>query len=92
MLVLRTTTDSLVQLKDRDDRAIVLGFLAGTIGLLVHAIGSNTVIITRIMETFWFFMPIVVGLPMLEEREPAPARAPARPTTFVPQPARRYST
>jgi hypothetical protein len=82
--ILRSSGDSLALLRDPDDRGIVVGFLAGTIGILVHAIGSNTFIIIRIMEPFWFFMAIVVALPMLEHATPAPAPQPVR--TF------RYST
>jgi O-antigen ligase len=82
--ILKSSGDSLALLRDPDDRGIVVGFLAGTVGILVHAIGSNTFIIIRIMEPFWFFMAIVVALPMLEQPAPAP----------VPQPLRtlRYST
>lgn len=82
--ILKSSGDSLALLRDPDDRGIVVGFLAGTVGILVHAIGSNTFIIIRIMEPFWFFMAIVVALPMLERRTPVP----------VPQPVRtfRYST
>ena len=61
---------------------MALGFLAGTVGLLMHAIGSNTFIIVRIMEPFWFFAGIVVMLPLLERdeaaRRAAPAPAPVR--------------
>jgi O-antigen ligase len=82
--ILKSSGDSLAVLRDPDDRGIVVGFLAGTVGILVHAIGSNTFIIIRIMEPFWFFMAIVVALPMLERPAPVP----------VPQPLRtfRYST
>ena len=76
--ILRSSGDSLALLRDPDDRGIVVGFLAGTIGILVHAIGSNTFIIIRIMEPFWFFMAIVVALPMLEQPAPAPAPQPLR--------------
>ena len=76
--ILRSSGDSLALLRDPDDRGIVVGFLAGTIGILVHAIGSNTFIIIRIMEPFWFFMAIVVALPMLEQPAPAPAAQPVR--------------
>lgn len=41
-------------------QAISLGFLLGFLGLLVHAIGSNTFIIVRIMEPFWLFAGLVV--------------------------------
>jgi len=43
-----------------------MGFLAGFIGLLVHAVGANTFIIVRIMEPFWFILAIVIMLPELE--------------------------
>jgi O-antigen ligase len=38
------------------------GFLAGFVGLLVHAIGSNTFIIVRIMEPFWLLVGIITVL------------------------------
>lgn len=34
-------------------RALATGFIAGLVGLVVHAIGANTFIIVRIMEPFW---------------------------------------
>jgi hypothetical protein len=77
---LRSAGDSLALLRDSDDRGIVIGFIAGTVGILVHAFGSNTFIIIRIMEPFWFFMAVVVALPLLAQGapEPAPARQPLR--------------
>ena len=48
------------------DRGLCMGFLAGFIGLLAHAVGSNTFIIVRIMEPFWFVLAIVIMLPELE--------------------------
>jgi hypothetical protein len=47
-------------------KGLAAGFIAGYVGLLVHAIGANTFIIVRIMEPFWFFTGIVTVLPMLE--------------------------
>jgi len=41
-------------------RGVYLGFLAGTIGLLVHGLSANTFIILRIMEPFWFLAGIVM--------------------------------
>ena len=55
-----------------EDRGLALGFVAGTVGLLGHAIGANTFIIVRIMEPFWFFAAIVVVLPGLAQEETAP--------------------
>jgi hypothetical protein len=73
--ILRTSTARLGELDDPDDRGLTVGFVAGMVGLLVHAIGSNTFIIVRIMEPFWLFAGIIMMLPVLE-RAPAPAPAP----------------
>jgi len=55
-------------LKIKYFRGISIGFFAGFIGLLFHAIGANTFIIVRIMEPFWFFAGILVVLPELENK------------------------
>jgi hypothetical protein len=60
---------------DPEERGLVLGFLAGFVGLLVHAFGSNTFIIVRIMEPFWLITGIVMMLPILEAKERAAAAA-----------------
>jgi O-antigen ligase/polysaccharide polymerase Wzy-like membrane protein len=73
---LRSARHALAELREPEDRGVALGFLAGTVGLLVHAIGSNTFIIVRIMEPFWFFAAVVMMLPQLERAELS-ARPPA---------------
>ena len=40
-------------------RAMSAGFVFGFLGLLVHALGSNTFIIVRIMEPFWLYAALV---------------------------------
>ena len=50
-------------------RGLALGFLLGFAGLLVHAIGSNTFIIVRIMEPFWLVTGLVVKSLLLEESQ-----------------------
>lgn len=68
MAAYRTLTASWAQ-------GLALGFLAGYIGLLVHAIGANTFIIVRIMEPFWLIVGLIVVIvshPGSEERA-APA-------------------
>jgi len=57
------------------DRGLSMGFLAGFIGLLVHAVGANTFIIVRIMEPFWFVLAIVIMLPELEAEAPGEERS-----------------
>jgi len=78
--ILRAGLGSLRRLEHGDERGLALGFVAGTVGLLFHALGSNTFIIVRIMEPFWFFAGIVVALPALQ---PAPAPATFRPARAV---------
>jgi O-antigen ligase len=60
--VLRSGVGAFRALGDPRDRGLALGFVAGTVGLLTHALGANTFIIVRIMEPFWFFAGIVVML------------------------------
>ena len=49
-------------------KGLAIGFIAGYIGLLFHAIAANTFIIVRIMEPFWFFAGIIAVLPALERQ------------------------
>ncbi len=42
--------------------SVVTGFLAGFVGLLVHAFSAATFIIIRVMEPFWFIFAMVVAL------------------------------
>ncbi|MCU0559807.1 MAG: O-antigen ligase family protein [Desulfobacterales bacterium] len=58
-------------------RGLAMGFLAGFVGLVVHSLGTNTFILVRIMEPFWFFVGIIVVLPGLQADVPAAAAAPA---------------
>jgi len=57
--VLRTTQDPLY-------KGVALGFLVGFIALIVHSIGTNTFIIVRTMEPFWFLAAMVMMIPQLE--------------------------
>ena len=62
-------------------KGITIGFFAGYIGLLFHAVGANTFIIVRIMEPFWFFTGIIAVLPALErqkQEQPKEAQSPIR--------------
>lgn len=47
-------------------KGLTMGVLAGFISLLLHSVGSNTFIIVRIMEPFWFLMGLVVVLYNIE--------------------------
>jgi O-antigen ligase len=58
-MVFRTTLRGYHQTTDPYIRGMTLGFLFGFLGLLIHAIGSNTFIIVRIMEPFWLYAALV---------------------------------
>lgn len=47
-------------------KSLTIGYLAGFFALLTHAIGSNTFIIVRIMEPFWFLTAMVIMIPPIE--------------------------
>jgi len=57
------------QMDDTLYRGLVLGFIAGFIGLAVHALTANTFILIRIMEPFWFITGIIMVLPAVKEEE-----------------------
>jgi O-antigen ligase len=72
LVMLRTiftrTYENLREAKDSFERGLTMGYLAGFIGLLVHAIGANSFIIVRIMEPFWFLTAIVIQLKALHAK------------------------
>ncbi len=63
----KLSLSNLRELKSPYFKGVSIGFIAGYVGLLFHAIGANTFIIVRIMEPFWFFAGIIAVLPVLEE-------------------------
>jgi len=58
--------------KDDVIRGLALGFLAGNVGLLVHAFTANTFILIRVMEPYWFLAGMILAAPRLEADERAP--------------------
>lgn len=46
-------------------KGLPLGFLAALSGILAQAITTNSFIIVRIMEPFWFFCAVILTLPKL---------------------------
>jgi O-antigen ligase len=56
----RNTTDPLY-------KGLTVGYLAGFWALIAHGIGSNTFIIVRIMEPFWFLTAMIIMIPVLSE-------------------------
>ena len=72
--IYRLAMNNFKQLKMPMNQGIAIGFFAGYIGLLFHAIGANTFIIVRIMEPFWLMAGIIAVLPDVERAviQPAP--------------------
>ncbi len=79
--IFKLTIGHMMKLKTPEFKGLTIGFLAGFIGLLFHAIGANTFIIVRIMEPFWFFAGIIAVLPALErqhQEQPQEEQSPVR--------------
>ncbi|MGR3302276.1 MAG: O-antigen ligase family protein [Candidatus Scalindua sp.] len=54
---------------DNLGKGLTMGLFAGFIALLVHCLGSNTFIVVRIMEPFWFLMGLVVVLYYIDKNK-----------------------
>ncbi len=64
---------------DWQERGLCIGYLAGLAGLLLHAVGSNTFIIVRIMEPFWFMTGVMTLLHIINTAQAETAEAGAEP-------------
>jgi hypothetical protein len=67
--IFKVTLNNLKELKTPYLQGLGIGFLAGFVGLVVHALGANTFIIVRVMEPFWFFAGIMVVMPAMEREQ-----------------------
>jgi O-antigen ligase len=67
--IFRISLNNLKELKTPYFQGLAIGFFAGFVGLVVHALGANTFIIVRIMEPFWFFAGIMVVMPEMERQQ-----------------------
>ena len=67
--IFKVTLNNLKKLKTPYLQGLGIGFFAGFVGLVVHAMGANTFIIVRIMEPFWFFAGIMVVMPAMERQQ-----------------------
>jgi len=69
--IFRVSRDSLVSVEGNPwAQGVVIGFIAGFLGLLLHGFSAATFIIIRIMEPFWFLAAIVVTLPHILPPDP----------------------
>ena len=60
--IYQSTNDSLL-------KGLALGFVAGHIGMVFHALTANTYILIRIMEPYWFLAAMVMAIPKIEAAE-----------------------
>ena len=67
--IFKVTLNNLKEIKTPYFQGLGFGFLAGFVGLIVHALGANTFIIVRIMEPFWFLAGIMVVMPEMEKEQ-----------------------
>jgi O-antigen ligase len=67
--IFKVSLNNLKELKTPYFQGLAIGFFAGFVGLIVHALGANTFIIVRIMEPFWFFAGIMVVMPAMERQQ-----------------------
>ncbi len=67
--ILRETRKVYKSTEDKFYKGVSMGFFAGSIAMITHAIGANTFIIVRIMEPFCFLMAIVVSIHQVQEAE-----------------------
>jgi O-antigen ligase len=72
--ILQTAWSTYHQMVGTRFEGLALGYLAGFMAMITHAIGANTFIIVRIMEPFWFLTAIAVVLPLLKEHSLPPGR------------------
>lgn len=57
--VFKTSKQALSLVNDDWSKGLIVGFIAGFIGLLFHAFSADTFVIIRIMEPFWFFVAMI---------------------------------
>ena len=60
--ILRTTHQAFRWSRDWIFKGLALGVTAATVGLMVHAMGTISFLIVRIMEPFWFLVALTVAL------------------------------
>lgn len=68
-VIFREARKSLRSTEDPLTKGLCTGYLAGFVGLVIHALGANTFIIVRIMEPFWFVTAMVIMTPRIEKGE-----------------------
>lgn len=85
--LLRTTWEA-YRWSNRDwmGRGLALGMVAGTVGLIVHSLGTISFVIVRIMEPFWLLMALTAVTRTLAWRDNARRIQAARAAQAAKQP------
>lgn len=58
--ILKTTRQAYRWSREWLPRGIALGTFAAAVGLMIHSMGTNTFLIVRIMEPFWYLVAVCV--------------------------------
>lgn len=69
--IYRLARSALETIDDPYFHGIIIGFLLGFVGMLVHGIGANTFIIVRIMEPFWLYAALIAKVVHLRSKKSA---------------------
>ncbi len=72
---------ALRRLREAEDpffKGLLTGFIAGFVGLVAHSLGTNTFILVRIMEPFWFLVGMIAVLPLIPVEQAIPSAASGR--------------
>ncbi len=67
--IYRLARSALEEIDDPYFQGIILGFLLGFVGMLIHGIGANTFIIVRIMEPFWLYAALIAKVVHLRSQK-----------------------
>ncbi len=67
--IYRLARSALEEIDDPYFQGIILGFLLGFVGMLIHGIGANTFIIVRIMEPFWLYAALIAKVVHLRSKK-----------------------
>jgi O-antigen ligase len=80
--IYRLARSALEEIDDPYFQGIILGFLLGFVGMLIHGIGANTFIIVRIMEPFWLYAALIAKVVHLRSQKSGGKEEPPSPPEF----------
>ncbi len=80
--IYRLARSALQEIDDPYFHGIIIGFLLGFVGMLIHGIGANTFIIVRIMEPFWLYAALIAKVVHLRSRKSGDKEERSSPPAF----------